>query len=232
MKKMKFMLFATFAISLLLSSCTKDTDPEPEPTPIPVVPVVVDNAIKDASGNVYTTVTIGTQVWLKENLRTTKYNNGDAIKEDKNVSWLTMQEGYYCTIPGTIPVEYGKLYNGFVAVDKRGIAPKGFHVATKADWEALITGLGGNTVAGNRLKEKGADHWNSSNGAANGSGFTALGTGYRSASPPGDFVKLGEVSYFWTGTDGVAFTLYSEKTLVDMFTLSSVYGFSIRCVKD
>jgi len=233
MKKTKFILLATFAIGVLVSSsCKKDSNPTPQPSPIvPVVPVV-DNAIKDASGNTYTTVTIGNQVWLKENLRTTKYNNGEAIKDDKNISWLTITDGVYCTIPGDIPIEYGKLYSGYVAIDKRGVAPKGFHVATKADWEYIIKELGGNGVAGGRLKESGAAHWNSSNGAANGSGFTALGTGYRSASAPGDFVKLGEMSYFWTGNEGVAFALYSEKTTVDVYTRTLVYGFSIRCVKD
>lgn len=233
MKKIKLMLIGTFAISIVLSSsCKKDPDPTPEPSPVvPVVPVV-DNSIKDASGNSYTTVTIGNQVWLKENLRTTKYNNGDAIKDDKSISWLTITDGAYCTIPGNIPIEYGKLYNGYIVTDKRGVAPKGFHIATQADWEYILKELGGNSVAGNVLKENGPSHWNSSNGASNSSGFTALGTGYRSASSPGDFVKLGEMSYFWTGSEGVAFALYSEKTMVDVFTRSLVYGFSIRCVKD
>jgi len=230
MKKMKSLVAAITIIAVLFTvGCKKKTDPIPTP---------IDTAIKDASGNVYTPITIGTQVWLKENLRTTKYANGDDIFKESSVNWATLTAGAYCYYENlTSNAEaYGNLYNGFAVTDPRGIAPKGYHVATQADWETLITAQGGFNAAAGRLKEQGPIHWDTTNSATNSTGFSALGGGSRRANVVANYLGLGIDGFWWTTTASnsllVGYTFTSSQSVIEVLTFAKTAGLSVRCVKD
>jgi uncharacterized protein (TIGR02145 family) len=139
--------------------------------------------ITDYDGNVYNTVTIGTQVWIKENLKVTHYGNGEEIPNVSNQGvWDTLTTGAYCNYNNEISNvnTYGQLYNWHAIVDSRNIAPIGWHVPTYDDFILLFDYLGGTNLAGNKLREAGNIHWTAYNGgdhnkyATNSSGFTAL----------------------------------------------------------
>jgi len=229
MKKVKILSLATFAlITLVVTSCKKKTDPIPTP---------IDTAIKDASGNVYTPITIGTQVWLKENLRTSKYNNGDAISNEKTAAWGMLNIGAYCIYDNLSSNDaYGYLYNGYAVTDSRGIAPVGYHVATESDWQKLISSQGGIGSAGPRLKEMGSVHWAAQNTGSNSSGFTALGGGARNGDATANFIVLGTLGYWWSATPAGsnlgAFYISADAVPIGSGQVPKTYGFSVRCVKD
>jgi len=197
------------------------------------------SALTDIDGNAYQTVTIGTQVWMADNLKVTHYRNGDAIP---NVidggEWYGLSTGAYCEYNNDANnvVTYGRLYNWFAVTDSRNIAPTGWHMPTEAEWQTLVDYLGGDAVAGGKMKETGTIHWLAPNtGATNESGFSGLAGGYRFNS--GTFYYMGNHAVFWSFTeynnsdawvldlDG----LYSE---VGHYYYSKLYGFSVRCVKD
>jgi uncharacterized protein (TIGR02145 family) len=136
------------------------------------------DAITDADGNYYNIVTIGTQTWMAENLETTKYNDGNNIPNiSDNVAWSNLTTPGYCWYnndDSTYKNLYGALYNWYT-VNRGKLCPIGWHVPTDAEWTTLTTYLGGESVAGGRLKETGTMHWVSPNvGAINETGFTAL----------------------------------------------------------
>jgi len=136
----------------------------------------------DIDGNVYETVTIGTQVWMAENLKVTHYRNGNTILHIIDwFSWFTLT-GAYCEYDNDVNnvAVYGRLYNWYAVNDSRYIAPVGWHVPSDAEWLTLVDYLGGDTVADGKMKEIGTTHWVSPNtGATNESGFSALPGGYR-----------------------------------------------------
>ncbi|OFX61607.1 MAG: hypothetical protein A2046_09905 [Bacteroidetes bacterium GWA2_30_7] len=197
------------------------------------------NTVTDIDGNVYTTVTIGTQVWMAENLRVTKYRNGNPITNiTDNTQWSNLADGAYSTYnndANNAPV-YGHLYNWFAVNDSRNIAPAGWHIPTKTEWTTLTTYLGGASVAGGKLKETGFIHWNSPNtGATNESGFTAVPNGSRYVN--GSFYYLGILSNIWTATESTAnatwlITMGSGYSYVDYTYDDKKLGFAVRCVKD
>ena len=174
---MEVKLLASIMLLFTLVSCSKKDDPFNQ--------VNNQNAatVTDIDGNVYHTVTIGTQTWMVENLKTTRYRNGEAIPNiTDNASWAALITCAYCdynNIPSN-SITYGKLYNWYAVNDSRNIAPMGWHVSTDAEWTTLTTFLGGTSIAGGKLKENGTIHWNSPNvGATNETGFSALPGGYR-----------------------------------------------------
>ena len=154
---------------VLTNSCNKS-----DTTTIVAIPATVT----DIDGNIYHTVTIGSQVWMLENLKTTKYNNGDPIANITVDSlWRESSSGAYCNFNNEISNvdTYGRLYNFYAVNDSRLITPVGWRVPTDADWSLLTYYLGGDTIAGNKMKEVGTTHWLSPNTkATNLSGFTAL----------------------------------------------------------
>jgi len=112
----------------------------------------------DADSNHYAVVQIGTQLWMEENLKTTKYRNGDSIPNITNDSlWINDKTGAYCNINNTTNTDtidrYGRLYNWFSVDDSRNIAPYFWHVASDSEWTMLTTYLGGDSVAGDKLKD-------------------------------------------------------------------------------
>ena len=133
-------------------------------------------SLTDIDGNDYKTVTIGTQVWMVENLKTTKYNDGTAIPNiTDNTSWAALTTGAYCDNINTpsISTTYGRLYNWYAVDNNAGtkvasnggknVCPTGWHVPSDAEWTTLTTYLGGESVAGGKLKETGTTHWQSPN---------------------------------------------------------------------
>ena len=139
-------------------------------------------SVSDLEGNVYKTVQIGTQVWMAENLKTTKYNNGTTITNvTDQVAWQNLTTGAYCWYNNSITNKpaYGALYNYYV-IKNGNVCPTGWHVPSNEEWDILITFLGGGAVAGGKMKEAGTSHWVAPNtGATNSSTFTALPSGAR-----------------------------------------------------
>jgi uncharacterized protein (TIGR02145 family) len=198
------------------------------------------NTVTDIDGNVYHTVTIGTQVWMAENLRTTRFNDGSEIPNVIDVTeWSALTTPGMCTINNTTNLDdirvYGRLYN-WHAENTHKLAPLGWHVPTHAEWKILIDYLGGENAAGNKLKEAGATHWHGPNIAAtNESGFTALPGGWRESD--GSFSAFGNAGFWWSSTkmdDSFAYTrylLYGSEDASWAGVLKSE-GLSVRCLKD
>ncbi len=129
--------------------------------------------ISDADGNTYATVAIGTQVWMKENLKSTKYNDGTSISLVTVASdWTALRTHGYCWYDNNVSYQniYGALYNWYT-VNSGKLCPSGWHVPTDNEWTTLINYLGGASIAGSKLKEAGTVHWVSPNIATNVSGF-------------------------------------------------------------
>lgn len=195
--------------------------------------------VTDYDGNVYNTVTIGTQVWLVENLKVTHYNNGDPIPNvTGNTEWFNLTTGAYCDY-SNVPANsttYGRIFNSYVVDDSRGLCPTNWHVPTNAEWSTLTTFLGGLSIAGGKLKEAGTTHWNSPNtDATNESGFTALPGGGR--GDYGSFIGIGQYGTWYSSTEanpgffwhrGMS---YTSGEVTDGYG-AGMYGFSVRCIYD
>ncbi|MFZ1683678.1 MAG: FISUMP domain-containing protein [Candidatus Zixiibacteriota bacterium] len=212
------------------------------------------NAVTDIDGNVYQTVTIGTQVWMGSNLKVTHYRNGDSISNVSSAGvWAGLGTGAYCDYGNDSAnvATYGRLYNWFAATDIRNIAPVGWHVPSDSEYMVLEMYLGmsqseadaqnwrGSTEGG-KLKESGFAHWpNPNTGATNSSGFTALPAGFRGYD--GDFNgSLHVYAYFWGNTGFDQFdpgSAYGRELGLGYAQINrggfvKQNGFSIRCVKD
>ncbi len=235
--KIGSLVMAACIVSLLVSGCKKENDDDPAET------------VKDIEGNIYTTVTIKTQTWLVENLRTTKYNDGADIPGlAGDNEWGTTTTGAYCWYDNNASNKntYGALYNWFAANSGK-LCPTGWHVPSKADFETLILGQGGDAAAGGKLKEKGLTHWHDPNtGADNSSGFTALPGGQRYISDYGSvasllFEGIKSMGLWWTTTP------YSGQTTIPHAYYLGIWydnasavtgsrprlsGMSVRCIKD
>lgn len=212
-------------------------------------PVVVGSLItrgqcrfNDADGNVYTTLTIDTQIWMKENLKTTKYNDGISIPNiTVDGTWTVLTSGAYSDYNNTPAnsTTYGRLYNWY-SINTGKLCPIGWHIPTDPEWTILTSYLGGENVAGGKLKETGTIHWLSPNaGATNETGFTALPGGYRYND--GVFKSITDLGYWWSSTDNGADYAWNRK-LYSGFSLmlrSTAFaeqfvnnGYSVRCIKD
>ncbi|MFT3825321.1 MAG: fibrobacter succinogenes major paralogous domain-containing protein [Chitinophagaceae bacterium] len=195
-------------------------------------------SVTDIDGNVYPVVKIGNQVWMAENLRVTRFRNGDKIPHITTDSgWSNTLEAAFCSYGNdTINTQiYGGLYNWYAVNDKRKIAPKGWHIPTIDEITILINTLKGDTVAGGLMKV--TDHWLFPNtGANNASGFSALPGGYRYGKD-GSFHTLSSNGYWWHTTGSYELFCWSNR-FYNYFAETGRdpqyynYGFSIRCVKD
>jgi uncharacterized protein (TIGR02145 family) len=228
---------------LCSSSCEKDNDnnnPTNGKTTALFNPNVTYGKMTDQDGNVYKTVTIDTQTWMAENLRTTKYNDGSSITNVTGATeWVNLTTGAYCDYNNTTNIDtiatYGRLYNWY-AVNTGKLAPKGWHVPTDDEWSALIDYLGGIYVAGDKLKETGTTHWIGPNtGATNETGFTALPGGIRTYN--GYFGNVGYYGIWWSATEfsaanaGYRLIDFSSSDVFDG-SWSKELGFFVRCVRD
>ena len=206
--------------------------------------------VTDADGNTYSTVKLGTQEWMVENLKTTKYNDNTGIPNiTGDIDWQglnTSETGAWCYYDNNSSnnVPYGKLYNWY-AVNTGKLCPTGWHLPTDAEWTTLIdyldSGVDPNalgsqsTVAGGPMKEAGTTHWFSPNtGATNESGFTGLPGGLR--SDDGTYFSLGYSGNWWSSTESGTFAwcryLFYDDDNVFRNNFDKRLGFSIRCVRD
>lgn len=190
-----------------------------------------------ATIRMYPFVTIGTLTWMPQNLDIDHYRNGDPIPQVTDATqWANLTTGAWCyyknsTANGTV---YGKLYNWYAVNDPRGLAPNGWHVATKAEWITVTDFLGGEAIAGGAMKSM--EHWSSPNtGATNSSGFSALGGGARIAGAA--FNNQGVWGAWWTADNDIADIsfyriLYNDNTKSEGYHINNFFGMSVRCVRD
>jgi len=216
-----FTLSIFVLIFIFFTNCKKDSNDTN-------VIVAETGTVTDIEGNVYKTVKIGSQWWMAENLKTTKYTDGNPIY---GYSWY----GNDITNKNI----YGALYN-WDAVESGKLAPQGWHIPSDDEWSTLSAFLGYDDVAGGKMKEIGTAHWNSPNTDANNkSKFTALPGGWvtNAGSYLGEFYSLNQQAYFWSST-GVASTYYAlfrflnynNGILISGYDAKST-GMSVRCVK-
>lgn len=192
--------------------------------------------VTDIDGNVYHTVTVGSQTWMVENLKVTHYLNGYPIEavNDEN-SWSKIIYGAYCNynFNDSNSAIYGRLYN-WAAVKTSLLTPLGWHIPTHTEWETLVDYLGGEEVAGIGLKEAGSVHWSDypSTQGNNASGFAALPGGQ--CMP---FHEMSTIAVFWSSTDyneqmawNISMRYNSIKAPINTYFKTA--GFSVRCIKD
>ena len=179
-------------------------------------------------------VSIGKQVWTTKNLEAETYRNGEAIPQVQDAAaWSKLSTGAWCyyennTANGTT---YGKLYNWFAVNDARGLAPKGYHIPTDAEWTILSENLG--DQAGTKMKS--TTGWNEDGNGTNESGFAGLPGGYRTND--GNFYYVGASGNWWSlsesntdvawyrnlsDDDGNVYRSFNDKQ----------FGFSVRCLRD
>jgi len=193
------------------------------------------SSVQDIDGTSYKTVKIGKQWWMAENLNATHYANGDEIEfyPDSSSIYDATDPGYtyYQYNEEMYGEKYGALYNWWAAVDTRNVCPDGWHVPMPGDWEALVRGLGGEDIAGSKLKYTGVDWIREDEDATNESGFTGIPSG----STEG--VNLGYLAGYWTnaekdGDHGYYRALVNNKSYFKAYSHPKYFGYSIRCVKD
>ena len=215
--------------------------------------VSVPGKVTDIDGNEYGVVRIGKQIWLTENLRTTKYSDGTPIPlVEDSAAWakLRISEKAYCYNIENNDARYGLLYtygaatngDGFGTYTKiktvQGVCPVGWHIPKYDEWNELATELGGWGIAGGKMKEAGTQNWLTPNaGATNKSGFTALPSGYRSNK--GTFFYLGESAGYWCILEewGIRkstfwYAHYNTAGFGQGGEMNGNSGFSVRCLMD
>ncbi|MBU6204152.1 MAG: T9SS type A sorting domain-containing protein, partial [Bacteroidetes bacterium] len=202
-------------------------------------PAKTYGSMTDQQGNTYRTIVIVTQEWMAENLRTTIYRNGDAIANvtDGN-QWANLTTGAWCHYNNNSSNEcpFGKLYNWYAVADPRNVCPSGWHVPTDAEWTTLTNFLGGEFVAGGKMKSTGTQYWLSPNqDATNESGFSGLPGGYRSSS--GYFGSVGYNGYWWSSSESSTsiawyLYLYFYNGSAARINYPGQGGLSVRCLRD
>jgi len=183
-------------------------------------------------------VTIGTQVWTSTNLDVSTFRNGDPIPQAKtDAEWKGAGENkqpawcYYYNDPSN-GTKYGKLYNWYAVNDPRGLAPKGYHIPTDAEWTKLSDYLGG---SGAGTKMKSTSGWKNDGNGNNSSGFSGLPGGSRSSN--GTFNNVGSYGYWWSSTENTTTSawcrnLYYFDGGVSRDSYYKQYGVSVRCLRD
>jgi uncharacterized protein (TIGR02145 family) len=196
------------------------------------------NLVRDVEGNVYKTVNIGTQVWMAENLKTTKFNDGTSIPLVTNYdSWAALTTPAYCWYNNDSSNKevYGALYNWY-AVNTNKLCPEGWHIPADSEWTTLMDYLGDSKNAGGLLKEKGTHHWKTPNtGATDKIGFTALPGGYRSYNGSFNWIRIS--GYWWSSTEDSKFKIYFWQLRFKSGQIFPYYseksnGFCVRCLQD
>ena len=194
--------------------------------------------VTDADGNIYQTIGIGSQIWIAENLKTTKFNDGTSIPMvTDNTAWSLLFTPAYCWYNNdeiSNKNTYGALYNWYT-VGTGKLCPSGWHVPNISEWAILASYLGGPEVAGGKMKISGTEYWKSPNaGATNSSGFSAFPSGLRWSN---GFEYLREGCAFWSSTGDLSKSAWGQSLInftVDLSngTSSLIDGYSVRCIKD
>jgi len=205
------------------------------------VSMAQENIVYDIDSNVYHPVVIKDLVWLKENLATSRNNNGDKIETsltfdftieeeaEPKYQWIYKNDSQYLE-------PYGRLYTYYVISDSRKICPTGWHVATDDEWTTLEKELSGRSKAGGKLKEDGLEHWKTPNkGSKKRTGFSALPGGERENGNNFDF--LGIIGYWWTATERDVKTAYTRRMLFQETDCNRTghkkdNGMAVRCIKN
>ena len=183
------------------------------------------------------TVTIGKQVWTTKNLNVATYRNGDEIPQVQDEkAWAELTTGAWCYYNNDASngTKYGKLYNWYAVNDPRGLAPKGYHIPTDAEWTQLSDYLGGESKAATKIKS--TSGWPNNGNGKNSSGFSALPGGERGQS--GDFVLGGSVGFWWsflqTTSDWAMSRSQGDFRGIPFSRTQTTKGdgFSVRCLRD
>jgi len=195
-----------------------------------------ENAVTDYDGNVYTTVEIGNQAWLAQNLRSAHYADGTPIKG-----------AFDYNDDASLAEEFGKLYtwaaamrgaasNNSIKSSVQGACPDGFHLPSEKEWAALVDNAGAKgAVGGRKLKVQGTEYWEQGNGT-NETGFSAPGGGFLQKEGA-SYGNLRKQCFFWSATENspVAakiFMLYDSGLAMPNHSANKQSGRSVRCVKD
>lgn len=229
LRPFKAILFLAGLLTICLSSCSKDDESAPGPA-----------KVRDQDGNEYTIIQVGDQVWLKENLKTTHYNDGTPIAHfPENEQWLAAESGAYSWYDNDPENkdDFGALYNVYVAKSEK-ICPVGWRVPKNIDWfrlEQYASSLEGPTSS--NLRDEDKSFWNSKPGSYTGTnrtGFSARGSGGR--DDQGSFIELKEFATWWVAEEnyhaplwGKAISIYDTRMLNIVSDLP--LGLSIRCIK-
>ncbi len=203
-------------------------------------PDITYGTILDIDGNSYKTVQAGSQTWMAENLRTTRFSDGTDIPLiTDNSEWITLTSpGYswYYNDETSFKQTYGGLYNWY-AVNSGKLCPAGWHVPSVNEWTAFTDLLGGIDAADTQIRETGGDHWLSPNNATNSSGFSALPGGVRFYN--GQFSGFGIMFSVWSSTEfsgSVAWSYqwahFGDGGFNGTGTSNYTEGSSVRCIKD
>jgi uncharacterized protein (TIGR02145 family) len=259
-KSIKISVLVLFVVIVIIACKKENNNPSSSSngeTTAVFNPYKLYGTMTDQDSNVYKTITIGTQTWMAENLRSTKYRNGETIPNiTDNVAWVFLTTGAYCSYANTANKDeiatYGRLYNWYAIADSRNIAPIGWHVPSDAEWTTLTTYLDGPYGPSGKMKETGTTHWSAPSDweiwdafATNDSGFTALPSGFRYFSD-GTFHNLGFTSFWWSSTAFDANNPYNLSLTYNAYNLSLSYnsgflfrnyvpvqgGFAVRLLKD
>lgn len=199
------------------------------------------NGVSDVDGNSYSTIVLGTQEWIANNLRTSKYSNGDPISNQIDlVGWSGASTGAWCYYENNVAFNsaYGKLYNYYAVTDLRNLCPTGWHIPNETEWTTLSTFLGGAGVAGGKMKEVGLAHWIAPNiGADNTSGFSAIPGGNRRGGGNPLFEVMGSMGRYWSSTaidniSAIGHDVVAGDVNIGTNQFAYTYGFSVRCVKN
>jgi uncharacterized protein (TIGR02145 family) len=209
----------------------------------------VPSKVTDIDGNEYNTVIIGTQVWMVENLKTSRYQDGVFIPiVPNNGAWAGLTTGAYCWYDNNPENAntYGVLYNYYAVVDDHNLCPIDWHVPTIDEWATLVNYLDEEKIAGCALKESGILHWDSPNfgfdngyatviGASNDSGFTAIPGGLRYLNGRFDYIR--ESGNWWSSTEDnvdedakFMFMRYNAGFASYHGSYNKKFGFSVRCI--
>lgn len=203
-------------------------------------PDLTYETVTDRDGNMYKTIQIGTQTWMAENLKTTKYNDGTDIPNITDYTeWKNHESPAYCWHLNDITYKdvFGAMYN-YSTVKTGNLCPAGWHVPGYDEWMDLFTYLGNNEELGNHLREAGESHWiQTGSDADNSSGFTALPGGWRNLDNA-NFSDLGYNGNFWAypasdlNYNNIMFLYQGSWEGIFVLERSGLFGCSVRCIKD
>lgn len=231
-----------FACSVFIS-CKDDEEP---------TPAAETGTVTDVDGNTYTTIKIGNQWWMAEDLRVTHFNNGTAIHKEQidSLAWSTDTTGAYCEVIDNNQVKAGILYKWNVIQNNAGVAPEGWHIPGDEEWKQLEQYLGmtmtesGRTGwrgsnEGDKLKVPAPLSWTTYGDVwgTNESGFSAKALGCRMFNGGWGNPGLFSTGFWWSSTEETSTTAFYrhldyKKSNIYREASSKAYGFSIRCVKD